>query len=465
LRHLNSDLSNYNKCPICAVTLVAADLKTVLYSHDAALAIFGDAVSTSHSSVAPGVTEVQVGQPCSFQLLELTRGSLVPRMCTESAVAVHGLRGAATMEVHPAHNAHSKSSAGLTLNQVLPECVNHDALYSRLTCLSIDMMRRLFEHDRQVLLHYRQLCLPQDVSTRDRSTVVSDIPKAPISAAISAWGPPLSAAKTAPGPAAELSQSPPIAAPKVPAWADKRSPSGNIAGGTVKDSISTQPLLPAAQSRGPAESTVGDVEALPYITQALERQQALEAAFEQTVTFDPPVPIVRQASNTNTTGGTSHDGGKATYHVYQHVSGNLIFLHPICAKCILESHTVSTVIAAQLGGNGTANSEDGVSGSQSSAGEEDTATADHSRVSGSIVEIERVRVSEETRQRYNVLRHLPLHSEALLVEIDVAPLVPPHVLCKYSDELGKRAVRRRERAKQEKREKRLEHDKTYVTLG
>ena len=89
-----------------------------------------------------------------------------------------------------------------------------------------------------------------------------------------------------------------------------------------------------------------------------------------------------------------------------------------------------------------------------------TAPSLMSHVTGTVLEIEHVRVTMENRQRYNVLRHVPMHSEVLLVEIDLTDMVPPHILCKYSEELNKRARRRKERAKQEKREKRLEHDKS-----
>jgi putative alpha-1,2-mannosidase len=198
----------------------------------------------------------------------------------------------------------------------------------------------------------------------------------------------------------------------------------------------------------------GDVEALPFIALALERQQVLESEFEAKLALQPlPVQpqreagegLVRQTSSSSSAGGGAGgivgvgagsptvDHASATYHTHQHISGSLVFLHPICTKCLLDaSHTTPS--------------------------DASTSTPVGSQVRGKVLEIEHLRVSADSRQRYTVLRHLPLHSEVTFVEIDVAPLVPPQVLSKYSEELHKRANKRRERVKQEKREKRLEQD-------
>jgi hypothetical protein len=203
----------------------------------------------------------------------------------------------------------------------------------------------------------------------------------------------------------------------------------------------------------------GDVEALPFIALALERQQLLESDFEAKLALQPlPVQpqrdtvegLVRQTSSSGGSvgggamssgggaGSPSVDASSAPLYTHQHTSGSLVYLHPICTKCLTDASQSPDL--------------------------EPTCTASPAmtQVTGKVLEIEHLRVSEDTKQRYAVLRHLPLHSEVTLVEIDVAPLVPPQVLSKYSEELHKRANKRKERAKQEKREKRLEHDKLYV---
>jgi hypothetical protein len=449
LRHLHSELANSHKCPICAVSLCAADLKTVFYTQDAVEAVFEDTdtvhsaaatVRSAAAAVAPDVVELHVGQECGFQLLQFTKGSLTPAAVGSSIAPV----------------------VGTGLRGVLPDAAAANARYSRISYLTVGMMRKLFEHDQQTLLQYRQQCLPSDANNfnSNSSSSSSSNGSATTNAAApkvttSVWGT-TRAANAAESSSAGVSTAPTTAADSAaPVWGSTTRLQHLLRQTSDGSNSTPLPLSAAAVAQQQQQQLMGgDVEALPFIALALERQQLLESDFEAKLALQPlPVQpqrdavdgLVRQSSGAGGgvgggAGSSSVDASSATYYVHQHPSGSLLYLHPICTKCLVEASLTADATAGCA------------------------LPPALSRVIGKVLEIEHLRVSAENKQRYTVLRHLPLHSEVTLVEIDVVPLVPPHVLGKYSEELHKRANKRRDRAKQEKREKRMEHDKLYVVL-
>ena len=381
------------------------------------------------------------------------------------------------------HCSNGPESGKLTLSSVLPDCTADCAVYNRLMYLTQEHMRQLFAHDREVLQQFRQLCLPAPSNINNlnkTNTTISNTTD---------------------------SNFPPLGGN---VWAAKSTTNSANKPPPNNTSSSIKPISP-----------VGDVEALPFIQLALERQQQLEKEFESKLTqkalvnslmMDAPV---RSSSNqdpftsTNKVSDTMENAiaNKLHYHIYQHAAGSLVFMHPICAKCILET-SVHAGIESNTGENDSAqrlsprtqlqkklaphssakptpvNTTGEISTPSvnfTTAGFDTTPADDasprtpstpitanttttlplnlHSTLRARVIDAECVRVTTDTRARYNVLRHLPLHSEVMLLEIDLAGIVPQHILCKYSEELNKRALRRKERAKQEKREKRLEQDR------
>lgn len=426
--------------------------------------------STTHSTTHTSNTDI-VGQDVEFTLLQMTKGSIVPQLA------------AADGSINTLHTATTNTTNTLTLSAVLPECTAKCAPFNRLMHLTVDNMRQLYAHDRAVLSQYRQLCLPKTTPVRYNSTSSST-------------------RATATNTNADF-----------PALGSKAWEKGNKA----------QPSN-ASSAIKPTPEAVGDVEALPYIQLAMERQQQLESEFEAKLIQRAMVSsLMRESSGTSTTSNTSNTSignacdtntttSKLHYHVYQHTSGNLVYMHPICAKCILEAsiHGVTVDGGATDGGENvhsivppkhsprtqlqkklhSGKSSGGVTtktaGGDAGGAPDASSSPDPAAVTGAdapsaptpantttattplhlltslrarVIDSERVRVTADTRTRYNVLRHLPLHTEVVLLEIDMSHMVPPHILCKYSEELNKRALRRKERAKQEKREKRLEQDR------
>jgi len=430
--------------------------------------------STTHSTTHTSSTDL-VGQDVEFTLLQMTKGSIVPQLATADG----------SISARQISTNTGPTNSSLTLSAVLPECTAQCAPFNRLMHLTVDNMRQLYAHDRAVLSQYRQLCLPKTTPVRYNSnntthTTSSDFP----------------------------------------ALGSKVWEKGN----KIQPNTTSTAIKPAPEA-------VGDVEALPYIQLAMERQQLLEGEFEAKLIQRAMVSsLMRESSGTSTTSNSSnlsngnagiHDENATTsklhYHVYQHTTGNLVYMHPICTKCILETSIHSSVSGAtsitesgdsvhsivppkhsprtQLqkkmhagkghGGNaatkhvdesdcgtigaiGTNNAQPTTTDNSTDAppmsSANITSTPLHllTTLRARVIDSERVRVTPDTRTRYNVLRHLPLHTEVVLLEIDMSHMVPPHILCKYSEELNKRALRRKERAKQEKREKRLEQDRRCV---
>ena len=392
--------------------------------------------------------ELQIGQEATFQNLEISKGTLVP--CGNSKL---------------------ESSTHSGLSQVLLECNNDCAVFSRLTYLTVEMMRQLFAHDEEALLQYRQQCLPQDLTTTTTTTT-------------STYTTSTSTTTTT----AVLESSPQTI------WGGKR----------IKALHSETPSLPArsgahttqtavSTSTSVMQSATGDVEALPYIRLALERQSHLAAEFEAllshaavaTASYIPGpssasssnnsdinssssncIPIVRTPlllQRAHSTGTSSHPSGKSTaVSLYQHQSGNLVYLHPICVKCLLEaSQSADLLNKTETTTVDTANTT--ATTNTTTVVHSNNSSSDYHTITAKILEIESVRITTDSiRQRYPILRHLPLHSEVLLIEIDLTGRVPLPIWRKYSDEIHKRAQRRKDKVKREKREKYMERDKMYV---
>lgn len=490
--------------------MCASDLKTVLHYADKLHAIFSTNSPTTPSAInrTVSVSEgLSVGQDAEFKLLQVNKGSIVPLLHTSLAAETADISSESVVV---------GNTSKLSLTQVLPVCTAECAPYNRLSCLTMDMIRQLFAYEKEQLLAYRRRCLPPDASTRNKTSTSTTIKG--------------STAQTT-----STTASPPLA------WGAK-SFASTIAGNTPTDTIST----------GANAAAGGDVEALPYIQLALERQQQAEHEFaaklvqramvtnlmgehnsttsaattSTTALGSAPirsaVPVYNRSSADATdstavaASTTGRDGGvakqdKSVYHIYQHPSGALIFLHPICTKCLLEAHSSETLslanngashnaiksptgsprthrkhtaaappvdtsppaaVAVDVGESALAERTFELSVSNINTSTATTAVTNTSAtavpphiasykptIRGMIIDIDSVRVTAELRQRYNVLRHLPVHSEVLLLEIDLHDMVPAHVLCKYAEELHKRAAKRKERARQEKREKRLDQDR------
>eukprot|EP00741_Cyanophora_paradoxa_P022645 tig00021493_g21870.t1 len=107
------------------------------------------------------------------------------------------------------------------------------------------------------------------------------------------------------------------------------------------------------------------------------------------------------------------------YYFYQAGDGQNLFLHPLCVKMLLHEYGSYAAFPGAL--------------------------------EGSLLELERVTMSEELRRRHKYLAHLPLAADFTLCELDLATAVSPATLRAFAGELKQRWRRRMERERAEKR--------------
>jgi hypothetical protein len=189
-----------------------------------------------------------------------------------------------------------------------------------------------------------------------------------------------------------------------------------------------------------------DVEYIPYVDRAMELLEAQTRRFEAKVgesvnaATAPKSSAAAARSNSGTStpisiseGSTATSAGGASavpttttaemVHLFYQSSGvRMVFLHPICLKCILTHHRNAA-----------------------------TAVPDH--LDSRVIELEHLRVDDAARQRIPFLRHLPRHCDVILVEIELKGLVSSDCLELFAAELAKRAKRRKERQVKAKKEK------------
>ena len=120
-----------------------------------------------------------------------------------------------------------------------------------------------------------------------------------------------------------------------------------------------------------------------------------------------------------------------SFHMYQCPVGHLIFLLPLCTKCLLASV------------------------------QKDPSSLPHT-ITGLVLETERIRIDALVRQKVPFLRHLPIYCEVIFVELDMKKIVSADIWSLFQEEFSKRAKRRSDKEKIRRKEKRVEHDEMYV---
>eukprot|EP00193_Tetraselmis_chui_P017617 CAMPEP_0177792978 /NCGR_PEP_ID=MMETSP0491_2-20121128/24822_1 /TAXON_ID=63592 /ORGANISM="Tetraselmis chuii, Strain PLY429" /LENGTH=271 /DNA_ID=CAMNT_0019315447 /DNA_START=60 /DNA_END=875 /DNA_ORIENTATION=- len=107
-------------------------------------------------------------------------------------------------------------------------------------------------------------------------------------------------------------------------------------------------------------------------------------------------------------------------YYYQVADGQWVFLHPLNVRCLLACHGSYSALPPTLRARA--------------------------------VEVEELSQSEDSRRRLKFALHLPLSGPFRLVELDLAPLLPPSALAPFADEISARERRRRRRAEERRRE-------------
>ena len=175
-----------------------------------------------------------------------------------------------------------------------------------------------------------------------------------------------------------------------------------------------------AQQHGDSPDLRYGAEYLPFVASAL----ASLMDERERLTQPPPPPsgvVQKDEASRGTAGGVPTE---ATLFYQEAASGDPVFLHPMNRKCLLS-----------------------------------LVPTPPKQISARVLELEKVVVSEETRKKVSFLRHLPLHAEVTLVEVDLLPLVDAASLQPFMAEIQRRKKARAERARRREKETRAEQHK------
>jgi len=404
LRHLSGATRGSSKCPICSEFLCVSDLKSV----------------TASPHTTDSVREkLRVNNHLEFTLLELKKGFVAPKLMYSISSSISDCKLTS--------DCAKKSS----LNAAIPNALDANAPYSRLTFITADMMLELFTKDRDSLLQYRQLCLQSttiDGATASYAPVhhqSGDVESLPyIEQALDL----LERAEADFKRRSSQQQQQHYDEPSSSRLSDRESechllpdrsfPGCELSSSPISSTTTDQSLKrPSPNPNLKSASAEKDVRPIATISSAIIKSSS---------------PMKHSSADKGASCSPS------TYPIYQLYTGELIFLHPICTRCLVES----------------AADREAAGGSSSLP----------SLLRGRIVDIESIRVTVSNRQRYNVLRHLPLHCEVTLIEIDLFELVPSslvsdQVLSNFKDQLSKRAQLRKEKKRQMIRESKVDLDR------
>ena len=153
--------------------------------------------------------------------------------------------------------------------------------------------------------------------------------------------------------------------------------------------------------------------------------------------FPPPAPFLSSPTVCTDTLSSlpppSSASSSTSIHMYQCPEGHLIFLHPLCTKCLLASV------------------------------QKDPNSLPHT-ITGLVLETEIIRIDALVRQKVPFLRHLPIYCEVIFVELEMKKIVSADIWSLFQEEFGKRAKRRSDKEKIRRKEKRVEHDEMYVRV-
>lgn len=79
-------------------------------------------------------------------------------------------------------------------------------------------------------------------------------------------------------------------------------------------------------------------------------------------------------------------------------------------------------------------------------------------IAGTVLEMEKIRVDANMKQKVPFLRHLPVYCEVVFVELDMKRMVNAEIWSLFQEEFGKRAKRRGDKERIRLRERKIEHD-------
>lgn len=247
----------------------------------------------------------------------------------------------------------------------LPDVGDDQARYSRLVSLSIEGTRRILENEMEELLKLRTMCSMPDSTLDD----YADTERLPY----------------------------------------------------IDEAIS---LLEARMVLFEEAKAISLLEARKFFFEEATKHGNLKGGSASAIAATVPTSSAKSMNITSSEAGPVSEDKNFDYF-YQDVNGSLIFLHPLCFRCLL----------ANVGDNPLSLPEELVVHKSN------------------IVEIENVRMSTTLRQRTH-LRHIPQNCDITLIEMSMKKMVSNEIFLQFSPDFAKRAKNRKEQKQKKQRERR-----------
>lgn len=334
-----------------------------------------------HTQVLPVET-----RDFTFKLLHIPKGSLFPAI---------------------SNDAQSNDASQLVPLEGSPE-----GYYARITVATIATMQQLFAEEQQALEDYRAACLQSTIC--DISPVTYKI--------IEKSQPQL------------LPSSDEAVTVTVNKWTAQKGVELFAPASASARTSGSYLMTEFEDSAGQA-----DVEYLPFVEMGMEHLNQRRIAFETSCSSRNKSSIHSSIHSTRNNNNSNNESQSSTeYKIYQATNGDLIYLHPLCMKCLLTAsqsqhqhqHGHENVHENEPEHNSVILSPPSLP----------------NQITGRVVEIERLRVTRELRQRMPFVRHLPESCDVLFVEIDLESggLVSTEILQKFKKEFSQRQQKRKE---------------------
>ena len=412
LRHLEQDITKYQKCPMCSCHLTITDLKSIQFEY---------------------MNEYKINDMIEFQLLHLSKQSLSPIVVTNNSL---------TDNSNSAVNATKKSNQ-IVLSDILSTEDTIDSKFSRVTYYTIDKLEERLEMEYLELLQLKQECIDSSnfIPTETENITTTIISR---------------------------DNSNNVTTNNTNIWNQRKQINEIENIERFQIDSSTFSII------NYDISIYADVEYIPFIELALTINEKKRLKFQESIlkltTYAmnklKTKRIIRSNSensnilidevssnnearnisdisietkieesfisngNLNSIMETNTNEGN---YFYQINNGNLIFLHILCYKCLQEQsklHTLFNKLPEIL--------------------------------KSKIIDIEKIKITKDLKNKLSYLRYLPEYCEIQIIEIDMKDIVELEVLNIYSNEFLKRLNRRNENIKKLQREKKHEEKVKYA---
>lgn len=414
---MKCDRSNRLKCPMCMEYIFQQDLKSVR---------FDEGVVVGNTSLPTEKPKLILNKSYTFQHLVIHAGRIAPHIYTPSINISDATTDSRDRRGKKQINDLKTFSGQLNaLAKVIPEESSLQATFARISFRNVSKIRENFSFDKKELLLLRQQTVLESGPALDEAgvyclNVIDDALE-------------------------YLTQEETKFENKVSEFlldvVDFITPSISMDNAMPENVFKkgenagkkTQNKTGISSTKGWKESS-RQIEWSPSDLPTCEEEEEIQLAIalmESMNCEDSTASKLTSTSTNNSKLSPSKENSFVT-NLFQCSSGLPVYLHPLCTRCFLEQSIVDQ-------GERSRNS-----------------ILYPQRLSGKVIDIERVQLGDNDTSKYKFLKFLPKYTEAYIVELEMKPLVSPQVINMFKEDFAKRKAKRIEKQKQLDRERKLD---------